>query len=452
MPSSTLTVTIVGGGIGGLALANMLEQANIDYLVLEKASSVKPLGSSLGLDASTLPCMAQLGLLDDFNKASKPVRQFNFYNEAIESTGVVDFSCMTEIGGYPAMILDRPAFYEVLLKKLPKHKILYGKRVQSIEQDTNSTRVKCADGSAYTSSIVVGADGAHSIVRESMYKELEAKGKLSASDAEPLSFDQHCLVGVTKPLDSSVHEILKRELCDFEIVIPKTDPFYSIYMDLPGDRISWAVIHNVPRSTAKTSEARLTEWGPDASMEMANFVRHQLSPFKGLLLGDIIDQTPKELISKVMLEEKCFDTWYSGRVVLLGDACHKVVPSAGLGANLAILDGVHLCNLLIDAPQDSQEIIDQIFANYYEKRCKIAQAALVNARQFGKVMSDRGFIAEMVRKVFLNYIPDWLTRWSNAQRLQFRPQLHFLPLVPDRGSSKARPQEPRLFVKQAVSA
>lgn len=63
-------------------------------------------------------------------------------------------------------------------------------------------------------------------MRESMYKELEAKGKLSASDAEPLSFDQHCLVGVTKPLDSSVHEILKREKCDFEIVIPKTDPFY----------------------------------------------------------------------------------------------------------------------------------------------------------------------------------------------------------------------------------
>lgn len=128
------------------------------------------------------------------------------------------------------------------------------------------------------------------------------------------------------------------------------------------------------------------------------------------------------------------------------------MPSAGLGANLAILDGVHLCNLLVDAPQDSQEIIDQIFGDYYAKRYKIAQAALLNARQFGKVMSDRGFIAEMVRKVFLNYIPDWLTRWSNAQRLQFRPQLHFLPLVPDRGSSKARPQEPRLFVKSTVTA
>lgn len=59
-----------------------------------------------------------------------------------------------------------------------------------------------------------------------MYQDLAAKGKLPASDADPLSFDQHCLVGVTKPLDSSVHEILKREQCDFEIVIPKTDPFY----------------------------------------------------------------------------------------------------------------------------------------------------------------------------------------------------------------------------------
>jgi len=38
-----------------------------------------------------------------------------------------------------------------------------------------------------------------------------------------------------------------------------------------------------------------------------------------LVLGDLIDRTPKEYISKVMLEEKLFDTWYGGRTVLLGD-------------------------------------------------------------------------------------------------------------------------------------
>lgn len=49
-------------------------------------------------------------------------------------------------GGYPAVILDRPAFYDILLKNLPKSKILYGKRVTEIEQDENGATVRCADG------------------------------------------------------------------------------------------------------------------------------------------------------------------------------------------------------------------------------------------------------------------------------------------------------------------
>lgn len=44
------------------------------------------------------------------------------------------------------MILDRPAFYDILLKNLPKSKILYGKRVTEIEQDDKGATVRCADG------------------------------------------------------------------------------------------------------------------------------------------------------------------------------------------------------------------------------------------------------------------------------------------------------------------
>jgi 2-polyprenyl-6-methoxyphenol hydroxylase-like FAD-dependent oxidoreductase len=49
-------------------------------------------------------------------------------------------------GGYPATILDRPAFYDCLLKNLPKEKIHYGKKVIAIEQDQHSATVRCADG------------------------------------------------------------------------------------------------------------------------------------------------------------------------------------------------------------------------------------------------------------------------------------------------------------------
>lgn len=48
-------------------------------------------------------------------------------------------------------------------------------------------------------------------------------------------------------------------------------------------------------------------------------------------MGDLIDTTPKDIISRVYLEQKMFETWYHGRTVLLGDACHKMLPSAGQG-------------------------------------------------------------------------------------------------------------------------
>ncbi|KAF9973363.1 hypothetical protein BGZ73_003414 [Actinomortierella ambigua] len=445
MSSPRLRVIIVGGGIGGLSLANMLERTNIEYVVLERSTTIKALGSSLGLDASSLPVMEQLGLLDDFFEAGKPVRQFNFYDDRQKKLGKVDFSAMTEIGGYPAVILDRPSFYSILLKKLPRDKIFLGKRVLSIIQEEDKARVQCADGTSYEGDIVIGADGAYSAVRQNIYKELKAKNLLSASDAEPLSYDQHCLVGVSEPLDPSFHHSLRDMTCDFEIVLSRKEPFYTIYMPLPNNRISWAVLREVEGAESKSKENfKVSEWGPEAVQEMINYVRHQPSIYNGTL-GDIIDKTPREFISKVMLEEKSFDSWYHGRAVLLGDACHKIVPSSGLGANLAILEGVCLANLLVDMQGNSQAEITKVFETYYQRRHPIAKAALKNARQFGKIMSSHGWVADVVRKVFLNYIPDRITRWSNAQRLQHRPQLHYLPQVPDRGSVKGLPQDPRLY-------
>ncbi|KAF9902591.1 hypothetical protein EC991_004764 [Linnemannia zychae] len=401
----------------------MFERAGISYIILEKATTIRALGSSLGLDASSLPVMEQLGLLDDFYKASKPVRHFNFYNEAFKSIGMVDFSDLEDIGGYPAIILDRPAFYNVLLKNIPKEKIKYNKRVLSITQDEDGATASCSDGSAYLSTIIIGADGAYSAVRQNIYKSLKAKGKLSTNDAKPLGYNQHCLVGVSEPFDPELYPVLKNDYTDFEIVIPKNDPFYAIYMPLPGNRLSWAVIQNVTRADDSSGDSfRFSEWGPLAAQEMADYVRHQPNPLRkdgAGTLGDVIDHTPKDLISKIMLEEKFFEAWYEDRVVLLGD---------------------------VDMPSTDQKDITRVFETYYSQRARIAKLALGNSRQFGKVMGERGPISQLIRKVFLNHIPSWMSKQANTQRIQYRPQLHFLP--PAATAAKAlvppRPQEPRL--------
>lgn len=67
---------------------------------------------------------------------------------------------------------------------------------------------------------------------------------------------------------------------------------------------------------------RSSDWGPEAAGAMARAVRDFPIPNSGkpgTTLGHLIDKTDKDLISKVVLEEKIYKTWYGGRTVLLGD-------------------------------------------------------------------------------------------------------------------------------------
>lgn len=61
-----------------------------------------------------------------------------------------------------------------------------------------------------------------------------------------------------------------------------------------------------------------SEWGPEANEGMIKDIRNFPTIFGGPI-GDLIDGTPKDMISKVFLEEKMIETWYHGRTVLLGD-------------------------------------------------------------------------------------------------------------------------------------
>ncbi|KAF9095424.1 hypothetical protein BGX29_009042 [Mortierella sp. GBA35] len=109
----------------------------------------------------------------------------------------------------------------------------------------------------------------------------------------------------------------------------------------------------------------------------------------GMTLGDIYERTPKDLISKVMLEEKVFDTWHSGRMVLLGDACHKLNPAGGHGAVTAIHDAVALANLIYAMPTTTSQEITKMFEEYQAERHPAAVESYENSQLFSKIM-DRG--------------------------------------------------------------
>ncbi|KAG0211732.1 hypothetical protein BGX28_007494 [Mortierella sp. GBA30] len=434
-PVTKPMVLIVGAGLGGLTLAVLLEKA----------------GSAMALGANVLPMFEQLNMLDDIMANSKEMALNQTYNESMEQISLIDYREARERCGYEARIIARPVLYELMLSRVPKHKILMNKRVLSFTQSELGVRISCSDNSSYSGDILVGADGAYSGVRQSLYKSMKEAGELPKSDQAQLTFSSTCLVGKTRSLDLSdgKYKHMEDETCRFETFIGNERPFSWVTFCMPDNSICWMVIELLDDVSGKESDNfRNSEWGPEAAEAMSNQVRH--FPISSGTLGDLIDATPKELTSKVMLEEKLFDTWYGGRTVLIGDACHKMHPGAGQGAVNAIQDAIIIANLLYDLPTSTQSEITKIFSVYKDERYPLAKGAYTTSHAFGQLIAKK-WINDVIRKA-MNHIPAFLWRKVIDDMYGYRPVVSFLEAPEYKALSKAVPQTSLKYAKKRIEA
>ncbi|KAF9951602.1 hypothetical protein BGZ72_006916 [Mortierella alpina] len=433
-------VIIVGAGIGGLMLAALLERAKIEYQIFERAAMVKPLGSALSIGANVMPLFEQLGILDEILANAKPFSFSTGYNEQREATRTLDYSPAEKIGGYLPHIISRPILVDILLKLVPAEKITFSKKILSCKQDDEGVTISCSDNSAYQADIIVGADGAYSGVRQNLYKQLMAKGQLPKSDNADLPFNSTCLVGQTRPLDPEVFKHLSDSHTWFETIIGENKPYAWITFTTKFNTICWMVLQHLDEVSSKESDTfRNTEWGPEAAETMCKQVRDFPVPRNGMTLGDLIDNTPKEYISKVMLEEKLFDTWYGGRMVLMGDACHKLFPSAGLGAVSAMQDAVTLANCLYELSEyPTTDEISKAFKHYQTERYPLAKSAYDTSHRLAMVVGQSWY--NDVFRTLMKWMPKSLFTRSLSVMYSYRPQASFLPPVKDHGMIKPAPQ------------
>ncbi|KAF9376060.1 hypothetical protein CPB97_011064, partial [Podila verticillata] len=382
-------VLISGGGIGGLTLALLLYKANMPFLVLERAKEIKPLGSVMSLGASLGPLFKQLGIYDEFVRRGKHFNQAHMYKEDLKHVHTMEGGFVKEAVGHDEYILSRPELYDLLFNSIPRERILLGKRVLSFSQTSARIVVQCSDNSKYHGDILVGADGAYSAVRQQLYKYLKVDNALPAADNVTLPFGCVCLVGQTEVLDPDVFPDLKENLAQVNNIMGVSTMCTWVTCTTKQNTVCWLVIQYLNKDTSKMNDSfRCSEWGPEAAEALAREVRPFKVPGgkdgKTLTLGDYIDRTPKHLMSKVMLEEIVFKTWFGGRTVLMGDACHKMNPSGGGGAVRAIDDAVTLANWLSTLRMASEEDIENVFKAYRAERYPIAKEAFVESQMFSR--------------------------------------------------------------------
>ncbi|KAF9204400.1 hypothetical protein BGZ49_005329 [Haplosporangium sp. Z 27] len=419
---SRIQILIAGGGLGGLALAIMLEHLpedkKVDYLILERSVFSNPLGSAISLHASIIPLFKQMGIWKQVEKASKPMSHFSIKREDGSDLGNVNF----------AYGESEPDLHEILLSHVPPEKIITGKRVVSVTQDDVGVSCHCSDSSIYHGDILIGADGAYSAVRHSLYRELRSHGNLPRQDFSAIKLDQVVVVGITEPASPSEYPMLKEDVCQFRIVLGSHDRPYSMWMvPLTNNRIAWSIggrsdalsgssFWSESQEEVVASYSRFPDWGDaegESIKQICEQMRSKINPFGHGTYGDLIDKS--QLISRVMFEEKGFTTWYGGRTVLMGD-----------GVVNAIFDGACLVNLIHDLPSNpSMRDISDTFQTYFERRYPVARIAIEGSIQFSKLFNDQSQVEEDGEVVMFNSVPRWLQRWTLDKTNKVDPKLQF---------------------------
>ncbi|KAF9151719.1 hypothetical protein BG015_006294 [Linnemannia schmuckeri] len=427
------TVLIVGAGIGGLSLGILLQKADILYEIFERTAEIKPLGSAISLNSTTAPFLRQIGVYDEFHAVSKRMEAIQIANENREIEFAMADADLDQVERYgaDARIVSRPILYSILLKQVPKERIHLSKKVLSTQQGDKGVTITCSDGTQYKGDILVGADRAYSAVRQNLYAQLKEKDLLPPSDGLPLPFSTVCLVGQTHPLDESQFPDIVKQDTQFMNILSRDKPYYVMTFTTQQNCVCYAVIQYLTKETSKEDDTfRQSEWGAEAAGTMCEEVRdfRIISGGKKLLtLGDLIDWTPKELISKVMLEEKVFTTWSHDRTVLIGDACHKINPAGGAGAANAIHDAIVLANYIHafrNNPTDQD--IAKAFKAYKDERIEWVNSAFETSQAL-KSMVDKGWKPRLIR-LLVKYMPKFVNRAMEARLCSNRPQVYFLPL------------------------
>lgn len=183
--SPAFKVLIAGGSVAGLVLANALEKAGIDYLVLEKREVAPNLGASISILCHTAKALEQLGIWTAISEETVPLldrQHFDKNGNLFEDTNVLRL--LAEQTGRPIVFMGRHAYLRTLLENIPessRSKIQDHKGVKSFHEDDNGVTVVTDKDEEIHGSILIGADGVHSKVRDLLADDL---GKVDPKQAE----------------------------------------------------------------------------------------------------------------------------------------------------------------------------------------------------------------------------------------------------------------------------
>lgn len=350
MTATGLRVAIVGGGIGGMTAAIALRRRGIDVTVYEQAPELGEVGAGVLMTPNGTRALGELGLADEVLEAGGPVGEGSSYYR-MDGTYIAPILTTDSSGWNGVRGMHRADLLAILSDALPPESIQTGHTCVGFEQEESGARLTFEHGATVEADAVIAADGIHSVLQTYVTEPSEPvhSGSMAYRGLLPAERLPEWPKGISQLWMGEgkhflVYPVRRGEMINYVGFVPTAQETRESW-SAPGD----------PVQLAKAFQG----WDPA--------VEKLLSKVESTFWWGLYDREP-------------LSEWTKGRLTLLGDAAHPMLPHLGQGANQAIEDGVALAEVLAGADAST---VPEALRTYEELRRTRTTQVQLGARANG---------------------------------------------------------------------
>ncbi|CAN0036712.1 unnamed protein product [Ectocarpus sp. 4 AP-2014] len=347
-----LRVVIAGGGVGGLLTAKYLKMQGYDVKVIEKTNAFRRFGGPIQLASNALSTIKAI----DPTFFEKVMEYFTF--TGIRTNGIKDgirtewyckFDAITQMADMYSLpytgVIDRPDLQAVLMEDIGEGVVFNSHTVVGFENTDGFVGILyriADDGGEVHADVLVGADGIWSQVRAQMWNE-DVRGENGGATYSGYTV----FAGETIYAPKDYWEV------GYKVYIGPGQ--YFVTSDIGRGRMQWYSFLALPpgsksrEDNIKYLKDRFDGWSPEIHEALDCTSNNDVEQ------RDLYDRPPS--LTK---------SWAQGNAVLIGDACHPMMPNLGQGGCQAMEDGYMLTNMLKDVTHRSQ--IPETLESFYRSR------------------------------------------------------------------------------------
>ena len=331
--SSSCGIAIVGGGLAGLAAAQALKTFGMKAEVFETAPALGEIGAAVNVSPQAVKALQAIGVGDKV--AAVGHLSPGIYTRNMQTGEFLEFNDRHKAAarhGAPYYTFHRADLLDALASGLDRGAVHLGHRLTGIEERSDRTMLAFANGAHVEAEIVIGADGVRSVIRRALYgddnptytgqmvwRALLSAGDVPAEVLEPMGHTQWVGPG-----------------CHFIAYYIRRGKLVNIVTQEDTDK--W--VEEGWSTRGDPDEMRLSFPNPEPRLEK--------------LLGLVTECSKWGLFTRPLTQN-----WGRGRIQLIGDGAHAMLPNAGQGACQAFEDAYILARWL-EACRDPVEA----FANF----------------------------------------------------------------------------------------